>query len=162
MSFSTYSGPIRSGTVKDGTVASGRNTGNPILVQTATVNMSGVALTATPPVQLLFNLPAGSKILRFNVEKTVAITGATEVNLTIGTAATANLYLTSSALGLTVGTTSGLTTNLQVTATNNIGLVDIPVRATFTATGANATAGTVVVAVEYIQRADDGSAAPLN
>ena len=124
--------------------------------------MTGVALTAAPPAQLLFNLPAGSKIIRFNVEKTVAITGATEVNLTIGTTATANLYLTSSALGLTVGTTSGLTTNLQVTATNNIGLVDIPVRATFTAATANATAGTVVVTAEYVQRADDGSAAPLN
>lgn len=163
MSFSTFSGPLRAGTIKDGTVASGRNTGNPVLAQTATVNMSGVALTAAPPAQLLFNLPAGAKIIRFAVEKTVAISGGgvTEVNVTFGTTATANLYLTSTALGLTTGTTSGLTAAQQVTATNNIGTVDVPVRGTFTAATGNPTAGTVVVTVEYIQRADDGSAAPV-
>ena len=45
-------------------------------------------------------------------------------------------------------------------STNNIGTTDVAVTGTFTAAGGNPTAGAVVVTVEYIQRADDGSQAP--
>ena len=48
MAFATHSGPVRVGTVKEG---SGRNTGLVVLAQSATVNMNGVALTFKPDAQ---------------------------------------------------------------------------------------------------------------
>lgn len=61
MAFNTFSGPVRSGTVRYPV----DNTGLITLSRTAYVNMNGVALTSSPVAQSLFTLPAGSKILNF-------------------------------------------------------------------------------------------------
>lgn len=160
MSFSTFSGPVRSGTVREG---ASKNTGVIVLSQSKTVAMSGVALTASPVAQTLFTLPAGSQILNFVTDVTVAIAGngVTQVAATIGKSGAAAEYAASFNTGITVGRLSQATidaaTASKVVALNNIGTADVPVTATFTATTGNPTSGTVVVTVVYAQRATDGT-----
>jgi len=159
MGFSTLSGPVRMGTQRYG---AGTNTGLPVLTQSANVPFS--VMLQTPAAQNLFTLPAGSKILRFTVEKTTAISGGSvsAVNVTFGNAGSANAYQTSAAIGLTTAQTARATLDaaLVSSATNNIGTTDVVVTGTFTAVTGDPTAGAVVVTIEYIQRADNGAQAP--
>jgi len=159
MSFSTFSGPVRMGTQR---YSPGMNTGLPVLTQSASVPFS--VMLGSPTAQNLFTLPAGSKILRFTVEKTTAISGGSvsAVNTTFGRPGTANAFQTTIDIGLTTAQTARATLDaaLVSSATNNIGTADVVVTGTFTAAGGNPTAGAAVVTIEYIQRADDGSQAP--
>jgi hypothetical protein len=161
MSFATLSGPVRSGTVREG---SGRNTGLMVLAQSATVAFS--VMTTAPTAQLLFTLPAGAKIVRFQFEVVTAISGGSvsNVGVTIGDSGTANKYVTT----FNTGTSSVMVAQATVDAatvvaqTNNIGTVDVPIYGTFTAATGNPTAGSTVVTVHYIQRAADGTANPAS
>jgi hypothetical protein len=159
MSFSTFSGPLRAGTVKEGV---GENTGVVQLARSATIGFA--AMTTSPTAQALFTLPAGSKILRFNVEVVTAISGGsvTNVGLTIGDSGTANKYATTFNTGVSSAKVSQATvdTAMVVAQTNNIGTSDVTVFGTFTAAGGNPTAGSTVVTVEYIQRLDNGAQVP--
>lgn len=161
MGFSTFSGPVRSGTERYG---AGRNTGVVVLTQAKTINMAGVALTSAPPVQDLFTLPAGSKIISIIADKTVALTGnsISQVAMIVGNASDDNQYLESVNLATTKGRAAQATVDagLQVDDCENIGTSDVLLQATFTATTGNATAGQIVVTVVYAQRAQDGSADP--
>jgi hypothetical protein len=98
------------------------------------------------------------------VEVTVAMTGATNCGLVVGTSGTSNAYFTTFNTGATVGMVAQATvdTAMQVASTNNIGTSDVGVYGTFTAATADATAGNVVVTIEYVQRAPDGSQNPVN
>jgi hypothetical protein len=161
MSFATFSGPLRSGTVRQGAT---ENTGLATLVQTATIPFS--AMTTAPTAQSLFRLPAGSKILRINYEVVTAISGGSvsNVGVTIGlSGGTANFYQTTLNTGLTVVKVPQATVDAALVANqiNNVGLVDVLLTGTFTAATGNPTAGSTVVTVEYVQRADDGSADPI-
>lgn len=160
MPFTTHQGPVRVGTVKEG---SARNTGNLLLTQSATVAAT-VAKTSGAVAQALFTLPAGSKILRFRVEKTIAISGnsVSAVAATFGTSGTADAYMGSAALALTAIPTVQATIDaaMKPPATDNIGTADVTVYGTFTATTGNPDTGSIVVTVEYIQRAADGSQYP--
>ena len=159
MSFSTFSGPVRMGTQRYG---AGMNTGLPVLTQSA--NVASSVMLQTPAAQNLFTLPAGSKILRFTVEKTTAISGGSvsAVNVTFGNAGSASAYQTSAAIGLTTAQAVRATLDaaLVSSATNNIGTTDVVVTGTFTAVTGDPTAGAAVVTIEYIQRADNGAQAP--
>lgn len=163
MAFTTYSGPIRSGTVKEG---AGRNTGSVVLAQSATINMDGVAKTSGATAQNLFTLPAGSKILSFQVEKTVAMTGnsVSACALIIGNAVDDNQYLESVAIATAKGRTAQATVDagIQVDDCNNIGTADVMLQAIFTATTGNPTAGTVVITCLYVQRDAAGNANPTS
>lgn len=162
MAFTTFSGPVRVGTQRYGSVTT-INTGLPVLAQSATV-APGVILLSGSAAQNLFTLPAGSKILRFKVEKTATITGATAIAAVFGNATTANAYQTTAAVGVTTAQAVQATLDaaLVSSATNNIGTSDVTVTGTFTATTADAVGGSLIVTVEYIQRADDGSQVPVN
>jgi hypothetical protein len=161
MSFSTFSGPIRSGTQRYGAT---RNTGLVLLTQAKTIDMAGVALTSAAPAQDLFTLPAGSKIVSIIADKTVALSGnsISQVAMIVGNASDDNQYLESVNLATTKGRAAQATVDagLQVDDCENIGTSDVMLQATFTATTGNATAGQIVVTVVYVQRADDGSANP--
>lgn len=156
MGIATHLGPWLLGTVKDN---AGRNIGATLVTQTATVAFG--AMTTSPTAQLLFTLPAGSKIVRFDEEVTTAISGggATNVGVTIGDSGTANKYVTTHNTGLTSAKVAQATIDaaMVVAQTNNIGTSDVPVYGTFTAAGGNPTAGAIVVTVEYIVRNADGS-----
>lgn len=161
MSFSTFSGPLRSGTVKEGT---GENTGVVQLARSATIGFA--AMTTSPTAQPLFTLPAGAKILRFNVEVVTAISGGsvTNVGLVIGDSGTANKYVTTFNTGTSAAKVAQATIDaaMQVAQTNNIGTADVTVFGTFTAAGGNPTAGSTVVTVEYMQRLDNGAQVPVS
>lgn len=163
MAFTTFSGPVRAGTQRYGDVTT-INTGLPVLTQSATVQFG--SMTTSPSAVNLFTLPAGAKIMGFMVEKTTAIAGGSvsAVNTTFGKSGTANAFMTTIDIGLTTAQTAAATLDaaLVSSSTNNIGTSDVTVTGTFTAVTGNPTSGVVVVTVEYIQRADDGSQAPTN
>ena len=163
MSFSTFSGPLRSGTQRYGAA---ENTGLITLSRTAYVNVSGVALTAAPVAQTLFTLPAGSKILNFVPEVLVTIAGnsVSQVGVTIGKAGSAAEFAASFNTGTAVARVTQATVDTAITgkvaALDNIGTVDVPVTATFTATTGNPTSGQIAITVVYQQRADNGAQVP--
>jgi hypothetical protein len=163
MSFSTFSGPIRSGTQRYGAA---ENTGLITLSRTAYVNVSGVALTAAPVAQTLFTLPAGAKILNFVPEVLVTIAGnaVSQVGVQVGKAGSAAEFAASFNTGTAVARVTQATVDTalssKVVALNNIGSLDVPVTATFTATGGNPTSGQIAITVVYQQRADDGAQSP--
>jgi len=165
MSFSTFSGPVRSGTQRYGSAAV-QNCGLITLSRTAYVNVSGVALTAAPVAQTLFALPAGSKILNFIPEVLVTVAGnsVSQVGVTIGKSGSADAFAASFNTGTAVARVTQATVDTaisgKVAALDNIGTVDVPVTATFTSTTGNPTSGQIAITVVYQQRADNGSQAP--
>lgn len=164
MGFSTFSGPLRAGTQRDQNAL--RNTGLVVLARSVVVPAS--VITTAPAAQNLMVLPAGSKILQVDWETIVAFSGGgvTAIAFQIGLlGGTANRYWTSTSLAaLTVGKLARATSDAQqqVANTNNVGTVDVTLTGTFTATTGNPTAGSAVLTVTYIQRADDGSQDPLS
>ena len=162
MSFSTFSGPVRSGTQRYPV----DNTGLVTLSRTAYVNMNGVALTANPVAQSLFTLPAGSKILNFVTEVLVTVAGnsISQVGVTIGKAGSAAEFAASFNTGTAIARVTQATMDTaisgKVVALDNIGTVDVPVTATFTATTGNATSGQIAITVVYQQRLDNGAQVP--
>jgi hypothetical protein len=163
MGFATFSGPVRTGTVRFGAA---ENTGLSTLSRTAYVNVSGVALTTSPVAQTLFNLPAGTKILNFVAEVLVTVAGnsVSQVGVTIGKSGSAAEYAASFNTGTAVArvTQANMDTAItgKVAALDNIGTTDVPVQATFTSTGGNPTSGQIAITVIYQQRADNGAQAP--
>ena len=163
MGFSTLSGPVRSGTQRYGAA---ENTGLVTLSRTAYVNVAGVALTAAPVAQTLFTLPAGSKILNFVPEVLVTVAGGSvsQVGVQIGKAGSAAEFAASFNTGTDVARVAQATVDTaisgKVAALDNIGTIDVPVQATFTATGGNPTSGQIAITVVYQQRADNGAQVP--
>lgn len=162
MAIASRLGPWLIGTVREtsgtsATLGQLRNMGVTSVCQSATI-ASTVMLTS-PTAQVLFTLPAGAKILRFNLEVTVAITTATNVGVTIGNSGTANYYVTTFNTGVSVAKVPQATIDaaMQVALTNNIGTSDVTIYGTFTAATGNAAAGSIVVTVEYLVRNSDGT-----
>ena len=163
MGFATFSGPVRTGTVRFGAA---ENTGLSTLSRTAYVNMSGVALTSSPVAQTLFTLPAGTKIVNFVTEVLVAVAGnsVSQVGVTIGKSGSAAEFAASFNTGTSVARVTQATMDTAITgkvaALDNIGTTDVPVQATFTATTGNPTSGQIAITVIYQQRADNGAQVP--
>jgi hypothetical protein len=163
MGFATHLGPWLLGTVKNttGTTAGTiRNLGTTIVSQSYTV--ATATILATPAAVQMFTIPAGSKILRFDIEVLVALTGASNCGVVIGTVGSSNFYMTTLNTGTTAVQVSPATIAAAtvVPKTNNVGTTDAIIYGTFTAATADATAGSVVVTVEYVVRDTDGSVAP--
>lgn len=133
------------------------------MAQTATVSFA--AMTTSPTAQALFVLPAGAKIVRFDIEVVTAISGGSvsNVGVTIGNVGTANKYVTTINTGTSSAKLAQATIDaaMVVAQTNNIGTSDVTIYGTFTAATGNPTAGSTVVTVEYLQRAQDGSTEPV-
>ena len=161
MAFATMSGPLRTGTVKEG---AGENTGVVTLARTTAITFG--AMTTSPTAQQICTLPAGTKIIRFVVEVITAISGGsvTNVGVTIGDSGTANKYVTTFNTGLTSARVTQATVDAaQVVAqTNNLGTADVAIFGTFTAAGGNPTAGQIAITIAYMQRAADGAQVPAS
>lgn len=162
MSFSTFSGPVRAGTARYPV----DNTGLVTLSRTAYINVNGVALTSAPVAQALFTLPAGTKILNFITEVTIAVTGnsVSQVAVQIGKSGSAAAFAASFTTGTSVARVTQATIDTAmsgtVAATDNLGTADVPVTGTFTATTGNPTAGQIAITVVYQQRSDSGAQVP--
>ena len=151
MAFSTFTGPVRSGTVKNTTgttLGTIDNTGVVVLVQTASLALT----TSTPAV-----LPAGAQILDILIDVTTTFT--TSSTLAVGDGTTADAYvtaITTPAAGRQTITFSAA----QLTAINNIGTSDVQI--TVTMAGTTATVGAGFITIRYAQRTSAGSEVPAS
>lgn len=138
------------------------NCGVVVLMQTAVIPTS--AILASPVAVNLMTLPAGSKIVRIFVDVTVALVTATNCGLTIGQvggAANTILATFNTGTGIARVTQATVDSAMAIVLCNNVGTVDLTLTATPTAATASATAGTIIVSVQYIQRAVDGTVAAV-
>ena len=151
MSFSTFSGPVRAGTVRyttGTTVGSIDNTGVVVLSQTA-----NLGLTTSAP----FVLPAGSQILNIFVDVTTTFT--TGATLAVGNSTTAAAYVT--AITTPAAGRQALTfTSAQLTALSNVGTTDMQILVTMA--GTTATAGAGFITIVYAQKTSSGAEDPAS
>jgi hypothetical protein len=145
MSFSTFSGPIRSGTQR---YNPGRNTGLALLGQVAPVVFG--TLTGTACV-----VPAGAIITRITFQTTVVFSATTTLKLTIGST---DITGATAVTNVSVTTISFATTTAALALLSNVGTTDATL--TYTLAGAGLTTGAGNIIVEYIQRQPDGAQNP--
>tara|TARA_R100000149_G_scaffold61071_1_gene30385 strand:- start:448 stop:903 length:456 start_codon:yes stop_codon:yes gene_type:complete len=146
MATTTFSGPIKTGTIRDttgttvGTNVS--NVGSVVMAQSAIPNITG----ASQLNQRMAIVPANSQIVDVILNVTTAGDDSGAATISVGTAADANAFLdgiNTKALGTTHGT-------LDTEATN-VGTTDLEVLADFTGASGDGTAGVATVTVMYIQ-----------
>lgn len=143
MSFSTFSGPIRSGTIREG---SANNCGVAVLVQTK-------ALPAAAGATTVAVLPAGSQILDIIVDTTTVFNAAT--TLKIGTSSNDDEFVTSTTI--TTAGRNDLSSTYQPLTFINVGTSDVAVIAT---TAGTAATGAARVTIMYAQKASNGAEDP--
>jgi len=175
MTFSTVSGPLRVGPVKEGV---GRNTGLCVLAQQYDTGVitgtSGTIIRATP-----FIIPKGAYIVDIVVDALQFTNGAATVLFSVGTTLDG-----SDLLGLTnTLTNSGIQTDVSSASTNNYGTIstilgnpsaaasakrtaalnaDAPIYTTLQIGGATATQGRLNMTLLYVQRAENGAQYPAS
>lgn len=150
MSFSTFSGPIRSGTVREG---SGANTGLVVLSKSVAIPPTATSATTT-----IGTLPAGSQIIDFIVDTTTVFNQAT--TLIIGTASNDDEYLVATTTITSAARLDPSTVAANMTASCvNVGTSDVTLIAK---TAGSASTGAATITVIYVQRADDGSQVPAS
>lgn len=149
MANSTWSGPLRSGTIKHttGTTLGDdvANVGNAVLSQTGTIAYTDDGTAVTIAV-----LPKNSQIIEVQVDVTTAFNGSTTDLLDIGKTGAANHFadnLDVSSAGRILGTSD--VSQLANYAT--VGTSDIDVIATYTDTAGDASAGAARITVLYVQ-----------
>lgn len=156
MAFSTFSGPIRSGTVRYG---AGRNTGLAVLGQSYNSgNLTGTVVGNADAAA--FIIPAGSQIVDIVVDQTVAATAGT-TTVSVGTSsggAQLMAAVATTAGGRFRGTATAATQAAWQTSTS----ADTTVYVRVAVGTATLTAGQFYVTVSYIQRAADGSQNPAS
>lgn len=147
MGFATFSGPVRSGTVREG---ADRNCGVLVLAQTKVVNYNdGTGVAA-------FKIPAGSQITRIQFNTTTTFDAASTITVKVGgTAVTSALTITTGGIYTASNVNSQAVGRLVSVGTSDASVTyDLSVGA--------ATAGVGTLIVEYIQRAADGTINPVS
>jgi hypothetical protein len=156
MGFSTVSGPLRAGTVKEGAA---RNTGLVVLSQYFdTGDLTGRVVGSVDT--LLGTLPQGAQIVNIVLDQTVAATAGT-TTISVGTASGGAQLVAATATtagGRFQGTTTAATQAAWKTSTS----ADTQVWVRVTVATATLTAGRCVITVNYVQRAPDGSVNPAS
>lgn len=154
MGFATFSGPIRSGTVRYG---AGTNTGLVTLTQSYdTGNLTGTVVGNVDGAR--FVLPQGAQITDIVVDQVVAATAGT-TTISVGTTsggAELMAAVATTAGGRFRGTATAATQLAWQTSTS----ADTTVYVRVAVGTATLTAGRAIVTVTYVQRAADGSQAP--
>jgi hypothetical protein len=158
MGFTTFSGPLRSGTRSGGST---RNTGLVLLTQAFdTGNLANPTVIGNYDAQL-GTLPAGAQIINILVDQVVAVAGGATMTISVGsTSGGAELMagVSTGAGGRFTGVATAATQLAWQTSTS----ADTPVFVRNAITAASATAGRAIVTVVYVQRASDGSRNPVN
>lgn len=158
MSFSTFSGPLRSGTVREGTAAQGRNTGLVVLNQSYD---TGVVTAGVGNVDVLIgNLPKGAAIVNILVDQIVVPGGTSTSTISVGTASGgAQLFPATATTGGGRFTTLAIANVLAWATLSTSADTALWVRY---AVGTAAGVGRAVINVQYVQRADDGTQNPAS
>jgi len=156
MSFSTFSGPIRSGTVREG---AGRNTGLVNLSQSYdTGDLTGTVVGNVDTAS--FIIPQGSQIIDIVVDQVVAATAGT-TTISVGNAsggAQLMAAIATTAGGRFRGTATAATQLAWQTSTT----ADTTIYVRVAVATATLTAGRAIVTVVYAQRADNGAQNPAS
>jgi hypothetical protein len=142
MATTTFSGPIKAGSVREGASA---NVGFVLMAQSANV-VFGANGTET----VVATLPANSQIYQIAVDVTTAFDAGTTNTFDIGDGSTADQY----ADALAVGSAARVLATSDVSQIPNlidIGSSDVNVTVTYNQTGTAATAGAATVTVLYLQ-----------
>ena len=148
MGTTTFSGPIKAGTIKDTTGTTlgtdVKNTGQVVMAQSAYIDITG----ASHLNQVIATIPAKSQITDVVLNVTEVNDDITGATVSVGTIADADAFIATAnvqALATTYGT-------LDAEA-SNVGSTDIQVVADFTGTDGNGTTGNATVTVKYLQNA---------
>ena len=153
MGFTTFSGPIRSGTVRYGAQ---ENTGLAVLTQSYD---TGVVTAGVGNVDAqLGNLPQGAQIVDITVDQVVVPGGSSTSTVSVGsTSGGAELMaaIATTAGGRFRGTATAATQLAWQTST----AADTPVFVRY-AVGVAAGVGRAIITVSYVQRAPDGAQVP--
>jgi len=146
MGTTTFSGPVKSGTIKDttGTTLGSdvKNVGFVVMAQSAIADIIG----ASHLNQVIATIPANSQITDVVLNVTTVNNDSGAATVSVGTIADANAFINAAnvkALGTTYGT-------LDTEATD-VGSTDIQVVADFTGASGDATTGAATVTVKYLQ-----------
>jgi len=139
MATTTFSGPIKAGSVREGADA---NVGFVLMAQSAIIDIAGADATTT-----IGTVPANSQIVYVVVSVTTANDDGTASTVSIGTSGDADAFLAATSVQSAGTTFSGVMTS----ASADIGSSDQDIIATFTATDEDGTAGVGQATVVYIQ-----------
>jgi hypothetical protein len=149
MANTTFSGPIKAGTIKDTTGSTVgtdvANVGSVVMTQATNVVFGDDGTTTT-----IATLPANSQIIEIYVDVTTAFDAGTTNTLDLGDGSTADQF----ADALDVSSAARLLATSDVSQIPNlidIGASDVQVVATYNQTGTAATAGAATVTVVYVQ-----------
>ena len=149
MATTTFSGPIKAGTIRNttGTTVGTdvANTGFVLMAQSANVVFGDDGTTTT-----VATVPANSQIFQISVDVTTAFNAATTNTFDIGDGTTADQF----ADALDVSSAARLLATSDVSQIPNlidIGTSDVNVVVTYNQTGTAATAGAATVTVLYLQ-----------
>lgn len=152
MGTTTFSGPVRSGTLKTGET-NGPNLGYAVLEQETSITQN-----STNAVSSTLHIPAGSKIVNIVVDVLTAFNSGTSAVLSVGTAAAGTQYASGVDVKTATGRITPTFTAAQLAAMSNVSVLGVaapttaPVVVTVTPTGATS-AGYVRVTVIYAQLA---------
>lgn len=156
MSFTTFSGPIRSGTVREG---AGRNTGVVTLAQSYdTGDLTGAIVGNIDVVP--FIVPKGTQITDITVDQTVAATAGT-MTVSMGTSA-GGAQLMAAVASTAGGRFRGVATAATQLAWQTSTTADTTIYVRIAVGTATLTAGRAVITVNYAQRADNGAQNPVS
>ena len=156
MGFSTLSGPLRAGPVKEG---AGRNTGLVVLSQSFDTGDLTGRVVGNTDTQIGI-LPQGAQIVSIFFDQTVAATAGT-TTLSVGTAS-GGAQLVAATVTTAGGRFTGVATAATQAAWQTSTSADTAVWLRVAVGTATLTAGRCVVTVNYVQRAPDGSATPAS
>lgn len=155
MGFSTFSGPLRAGTVREG---AGENTGLVVLTQSYD---TGVVTAGVGNVDAQLGiLPAGSQIINILIDQVVVPGGSSTSTISVGSTsggADLSAAVATTAGGRFTGTATAATQLAWQTSTS----ADTPVFVRY-AVGVAAGAGRAIVTVVYVQRASNGAQQPVS
>ena len=146
MATTTFSGPVKAGTIKDttGTTVGTNvaNVGYALMAQSALIDIIG----ATSNNQVVATIPANSQIVDVILNVAIVNNDTGTAAVEVGTSADANAFIPSTSVK-TLATTRG---TLDTEATN-VGNTDLQVLVDFAAQNGDGTTGSATVTVLYIQ-----------
>jgi len=147
MGTTTFSGPIKAGTIKETTGTTlgtdVTNTGFVQMVQSKSVALTGATANTTVAV-----IPANSQIIDVKLDVVAAADDTNAATVSVGTDANGTAYIASSNAKAVARTTpiAAAIPNLD-----DVGTSDSNVVAVFTATDGDGTTGEAIVTVQYVQ-----------
>jgi hypothetical protein len=153
MAFSTFSGPIRAGTVREGAA---RNTGLVVLTQSYD---TGVVTADVGNVDAALGiLPQGSQIVDITVDQVVVPGGSSTSTVSVGNA-TGGAQLMAAVVTTAGGRFRGTATATTQLAWQTSTSANTPVFVRY-AVGVEAGVGRAIITVSYVQRAPNGAQNP--